>query len=477
MNVTILHPERLLEFIDSQLTPKPKEKKQNGEVFTPLTLVNEMMDKLDESYTIQCGDSIFSNPGLKWLDPAVGIGNFPIIVYQRLMKGLELKFPDDEERRLHILEKMIYSAELNPANVIIYKSIFCGDKYRLNIYEGDSLKMDIVDVWGVEAFDVVMGNPPYNKGGIHSPYHRQEGDKRQTIWIPFVDTSFERLKVDGFLVFITPLGWLKKTYPLHNKIMNKHIHWLKLWDSSQSKYTINGEIAISLYVLQNTRNTSNRKTEIISELRDKKIFTKSFEYLNPEYSTSMAFHSVFNKVMKFINDRNLQLEYNRTTVKSTGLKIEIPDEYTLDDMWAVETYRVKDGLIVKKSVIQHPDANKRKLIIANKSSFRGAFIDDGKLGLTGNEKMYILGENLEIIKNVLDFEITYILCESTKYRMGLLNKEICSYIPDFRKLGITHITEAEYYTMLELTPQEIASMRDVIASRPMAKPARPPPYD
>jgi len=43
--------DTLLEFINNELKPKEKEKLQNGEVFTPLWLVNEMLDKLDETYT------------------------------------------------------------------------------------------------------------------------------------------------------------------------------------------------------------------------------------------------------------------------------------------------------------------------------------------------------------------------------------------------------------------------------------------
>jgi len=76
---TINEPDKLLEFINGELKPKEKEKKEHGEVFTPLLLVNEMLDKLDEGYIKEHGKSIFTEDGFKWLDPAVGIGNFPII--------------------------------------------------------------------------------------------------------------------------------------------------------------------------------------------------------------------------------------------------------------------------------------------------------------------------------------------------------------------------------------------------------------
>jgi len=48
--------------------------------------------------------------------------------------------------------------------------------------------------------------------------------------------------------------------------------------------------------------------------------------------------------------------------------------------------------MIKKTTEIHPDANKRKLIIANKASFNGAFIDDGNLGLSGSDKTYIISD-------------------------------------------------------------------------------------
>ena len=73
--------------------------------------------------------------------------------------------------------------------------------------------------------------------------------------------------------------------------------------------------------------------------------------------------------------------------------------------------------------------------------------DEGKLSLTGTEKIYILGNNLELILKIMNFEISHIICDYTKYRMSFLEKEVCNYIPDIRKLGINDITEDEFYKL------------------------------
>jgi hypothetical protein len=161
-----------------------------------------MLDKLDEAYIKEHGKSIFTEEGFKWLDPAVGIGNFPIIVYQRLMKGLITKIPNEEERRKHILEQMIYMVEISDKSIYILGKIFCGDKYKLNIHKGSFLdskcRYDFM-------FDIVMGNPPYN------PPKTETGSSGNSIWQQFVIKSFYLVKEMGFLLFIHPPGWKKPT--------------------------------------------------------------------------------------------------------------------------------------------------------------------------------------------------------------------------------------------------------------------------
>ena len=456
-------PKELLELIDSCLKPKQKEKQENGEVFTPMTLVFEMLDNLDKYYITENGRSIFTEPTFKWFDPASGMGNFPVAVYLKLMEGLTYQISNDEERKKHIIENMLYMSELNKKNVFISHQIFnMNNQYKLNLYEGDTLELNVVSEWGLElnSFDVILGNPPYNKGGIRSHTGKQLGEKNETIWTKFIEKSFEWLKPDGFLAFINPLSWLKKSHSLHNDMLEKHIVWLKMWDDSQSKGMINADIPISLYVLQNTLNTQNKKTEIISEIKRKKLTTTSFEYLNKNYSIPLAFHSIFDKLIQFIKKHNCSLEYKTKTIKSSGTKAKIPTEYTLEDMWAIDTYTLNEGILVKKATEQHPDANKRKLIIANKRGFNGAFIDEGKMSLTGTEKIYMLGENLELILKIMNFGISNILCDYTKYRMSFLEKEVCNYIPDIRKLGIADITEDEFYKLIGLTRQEINQIKN-----------------
>ena len=442
------NPKELLELINDCLKPKEVEKKENGEVFTPMILINEMLNKLPLD--------VWKNKNLKWLDPASGMGNFPIAVYLKLMETLKDEIKDVKERKKHILENMLYMCELNKKNVLVCKQIFdINNEYKLNLYEGDTLILKPFEIFKVKQFDVILGNPPYNKGGIRSHTGEQLGEKNETIWPKFIEKAFKWLKPNGYLAFINPLSWLKKSHSLHNIMLEKHIIWMKLWDNSQSKGMINADIPISLYVLQNSLNIDKKKTEITSILKRRNLTTTSNEYLNKDYSVPLAYHSIFNKLINFIESKNLKLEYSTKTVKSTGIKTKIPLKYKLEDMLAIDTYTIKEGLMIKKINEKHPDMDKRKLIIANKSSFIGAFIDEGKLGLTGSDKTYILGDNLELILKILKFKISNIISHFTKYRQDFLEKEVYTYLPDLRKLGIKDIDEIQFYKLIGLTQDEI----------------------
>jgi len=464
------NPTLLLEFINTCLKPKQKEKQENGEVFTPVHIIDDMLNNLDTHYTKENNKSIFNEINFKWFDPASGMGNFTIILYLRLMEGLKNQIEDDQERKRHILENMLYMSEFNKKNVFICKQIFdIKDEYKLNLHEGDTLLLDTMEKWGIEKFDVIIGNPPYNKGGIRSNTGKRlnkNGEKSETIWPRFVEKSFEWLKQEGFLVFITPLSWLKKSHSLHIKMLEKYVINLTIWDNSKSKEMINADIPISIYIIQNIVNTNKKETSIISELKRRKLKTSSIIYLNPEYSIPLAYHNIFNKLINFIEENNLQLEYKNKSIKSSENKTFLPLEYTIEDMWAVHTYTIKEGIMVKKIKEVHPDMSKRKLIISNKSSFRGVFIDDGKLGITGMN-YYILGDNLELIKKILDFNISNIISHFTKYGQDLLSNECFSYIPDLRKMNnngvnLVDIEESDFYTLIGLSEDEIHQINNTL---------------
>lgn len=460
MNGILDDPSKLIEFLCDHLKPKEFERQQNGEVFTPPSLIHEKLDKLEE----YCPD-IWSNPNRTFLDPANGIGNYPALVYHRLMKGLDQVFPNEKERKKHILENMLYMCELESKNIEVSKKLFDPEnQYNLNLFEGSFFDLDVNEEWDIEKFDVIMGNPPYNSGGIRSSTGKKlvKGKKTETIWPKFVEKSLSILKDGGYLVFVHPLSWLKTSHSVHDVMLDKHILWMMLWDNIKSLSTLNGKIPVSSYILHNLMNTG-KDTLVKSVIQSKKFETKAVVTLKKEYSVPLAFHSVFEKIIKKIEDNpELKLQVETSTVKGEGKSFKLPDMYSSEDMLGIDTYRLKDGYFVKKMVTCHKDTNTPKLIIANKASFSGCMIDNGNLGLVGNHKYYITGEHLDVLKKMFETKLSKIVSHYTKYGQDFLDRDAFTYILDVRKIPkseLPEVTDECLYKYLNLTEEEIAMIQ------------------
>ena len=191
-------PKELLELINECLKPKEIEKKKFGEVFTPMSFINnDMLGDLEAYYKEKYNKNIFEDETLKWGDTTTGMGNFPIAIYYKLMDGLKKKIPNEKDRKKHILEKMLFMAEYNKKNCFILKQIFnMNNEFKLNLYEGDSLQLDIQKEFGITKFDIVIGNPPYNE--------ELKSTGAKALYNKFVEYYIEKCNL---LCFVMPSRW------------------------------------------------------------------------------------------------------------------------------------------------------------------------------------------------------------------------------------------------------------------------------
>ena len=74
---------------------------------TPIECVEEMINKIPESF--------WKNENIKILDPCCGCGNFPFVIYYKLLKY---------HKREHILSNMLYLNDLNMKRTDVLESIF-----------------------------------------------------------------------------------------------------------------------------------------------------------------------------------------------------------------------------------------------------------------------------------------------------------------------------------------------------------------
>src|SRR5579884_4056826 len=81
----------------------------NDEVFTPPDFANQMLDTLAEAWSdANDGADLWSNPEVKFLDPATKSGVFLRQITARLTRGLADDIPNLQKRVDHILTKQVF---------------------------------------------------------------------------------------------------------------------------------------------------------------------------------------------------------------------------------------------------------------------------------------------------------------------------------------------------------------------------------
>ena len=327
INITDSSIDKLHAFVGQHLPPKKLESKMFGEVFTPLTLVDEMLTAV-EKYG---NTNIWNNPKLKILDPAAGIGNFPLIAYQKLMKGLARKIPNEDKRCKHILENMLYMVELNPINVRLMKKIFKAKTYKLNILCTDFLPQNKDDIqkhkslskkqqldcltllkWKELKFDMIIGNPPFQA--------KQEAEGKrgggEQIWDDFVNISLDTLNKHGFLVFVHPSGWRK---PESNKSKYKgmykrmtrdnQMHYLEIHSTDDGKKTFQSGTRYDWYVIQ------NHKSVVSTTVVDEQGVKVKMNLMKTPWLPNYNFSSVFSLLAKR-NEPKCEVIFSRSAYGS-----------------------------------------------------------------------------------------------------------------------------------------------------------------
>ena len=276
----------LLELINSMLRPKEIEKKKFGEVFTPLDLVEKMLDNIP-------GDR-FKDPSLKWFDPAAGIGNFMVCVYYRLMDGLVSAFPDPKQRQEHIIKNMLFMSEIGPKNVAVVKLIFGED---CNIHFGDTLKLNISEEWEVENFDEIVGNPPYNNDSGNK-------GKGNSLWDIFMKKSLTTwLKPAGHLTFVHPPLWRQYGHELLEMMMQNQVIHLEIHSVSDGMKVFKCSTAYDFYTVE--KSPCSGPTKIICEAgKEQMIDLRKWKFIP---------NTMFDTVEKMCSsEEKLDVHYHRS---------------------------------------------------------------------------------------------------------------------------------------------------------------------
>jgi adenine-specific DNA-methyltransferase len=443
------NPKELLELIDSCLKPKDIEKKKFGEVFTPMKLVYEMLDKLP-SY-------VWQNKNLKWLDPCCGMGNFPIAVYLKLMDTLKGDMPSDDERKKHILENMIYISELNKKNIFIYRQIFNFDnKYKLNIYEGDSLKVDYYKEFNVKEFDIILGNPPYQKENKKNTTSR--GGTNNNLYLEFISNAISLLKKDGYLLFIHPLNWRKIGSKIFAQFINRNIHYLKL--NYGGDLFENVSVKTDYYVLKNS--TNKNYTSVIEYINNKKIFTANVILSNTLKFIPNIFNEYINSILNKLTIYGKQYE---CVISSDCHKVRPHVKKVSTEIFKYPLFNTSGNPFDYFSSKPHKNQYLKKVIMSNSGKL-SPFYDDGVLGTT-QDSMYIRVKSKEegnIIIDAINSKLFTSLLQICQWGNFRNEASLFSYFkyPNLEIINDSKLDDEFIYKYYDICDEEIKFIENII---------------
>lgn len=118
-----------------------EDRAANGEVSTPKSLVNEILDRFPEE--------VFTSKVTTFLDPAFGNGTFLVEIVKRLRKC---------GHSMENIQERIYGTEISHRLYNKVTKLFSNYNFH-NLYKEDFLIRDFKSM----KFDVIVMNPPYNE--------------------------------------------------------------------------------------------------------------------------------------------------------------------------------------------------------------------------------------------------------------------------------------------------------------------------
>lgn len=347
---------------------KWKADPSKGEVFTPISLVSEMLDKIP--------DEVWKNPDAKFLDPCMGKGTFLIEIVRRLTYIYGYTEIDAKSR--------VYGYDIRVKYINhLQRRGFVNVRHKDFLNEEISMK-----------FDVIVGNPPYQiKVGPR---------KTEPIWDKFANKCFSLLKEGGYISLIHPSGWrnvegrFKETQRLF--LSNKMIY-LRMNNEKRGMEIFGAETRFDYYLIQKTPNDSYKTKVIFQDEVTKEMFLNDMEFIP---SGNME---LLDKLLAKTEEQTVEVVHsysNYETRKSWMSKVQ-NEEFIHPVIYTID-YQSQPSFYYS-STNQNGHFGKSKVIWSNgRISSVGSLIDsEGQYGLT--QFAYAIvdkPENLQNIKRALD---------------------------------------------------------------------------
>ena len=393
-------------------------KAEFGQVLTPEALVSAMLDLMPVR--------LFSDPGLKWMDPGAGKGAFSKELERRLVKGL------GGGTRAHIQGAMLHMWEIQTPNIASLRAVFplCGA-----IHHGDFLSAASLGQAG--CYDCVVGNPPFNSGGLPRVPTWKGGAEdglratRGAVWPDFIKRSLVCLKPDGYLLMIVPGLWLRPgKRGIHDLLFGQRLLKIVSLSSSQTQSVFKGEAQTPTTVIF-LQKAAPRPSFLISSGLEQQWMRYPHSVLGP---TPTAFHALHLKLRPFLQQfGHISLTKTSTCSKRIRFQQTRGAEFQYP---SISTCRLVDG--VPTLVLEYADApcfgaGRPKVVLAHKMHGYPYVDSEGTFGVSKRDSYVFFHNEPAVLAQVgmyLSSRLAHAAFASARYRMRYLEREAFVFLPD-----------------------------------------------
>lgn len=316
----------LQAYYDNVLNTDSALVETSNDVPTPIACVTEMLDKIPTSF--------WTRADIKILDPCCGCGNFPLVIYFKLLQ---------HHTKEHILQHILYFNDLNGNRLERLKAVFGSE---INVYQMDFLTLDVA-----HPFDLIVANPPYARLLPNG----KRASKNHNLIGAFIEQSLSMLCPNGFLLYITPDNWMSfaDRNTLILRLTELRIHHINI--HTAKKYFKKIGSSFVWYLIENTKADAGdtitidgvwKKTPYASTVR------AEIRHFIPLYYTNIV-QSIINKTLDDSSHGFFNVEtssdlhkYTKKTLLSATADIQHP--YRLihtpkQTVWSTRPHKFQEG--------------------------------------------------------------------------------------------------------------------------------------
>ena len=424
-----------------------------SEVATPYTLVEEMLNSIPPS--------VFPNQWNQWkrwkiLDAGCGTGNLSLVLYHHLF----MKYGANDTYRYHLLNNVLHMIDINSVRIQeIQRKFPCKNIYNHDFTQPMPSSIN-------KKYDFIISNPPF--------IITTEQKKKETIWPLFFQRCMHVLRPHGHLLIIIPSIWMKPEHYMYDVITEYRICHIKCFNNNEANDLFRGDARtpICYMLVENAQNP--QKNASTMELYDNMCKRYISIHIYPSLPIPMYFPQIMKKIYPYIKKYgSLQPHIVKTNCPSP--KIHFQEERDILHVYPnIKTCRMKNKspeMVVTYSDIEGPYSKKRKVILSNKMYGIPYYDANGTYGISTRDNYLFVHTSEEACKcmaNYLSRRIMYIIYETTRYRMGYLEKYAFEWVPNIFKLPLDNkstLTDDELEELFQLTTEERQWIRHYAASK------------